>query len=119
MLKDGSWTAMIDRHKKLGDQPICTSNPFVLAIEEMLVLHAKSFAFKLSLKYTQKLPRIALYDDGCEVIGVSDPSVLIDSPYEARTRSILSKDKKLMKLLKSVAQDFEVGYKDLLWLKES
>jgi hypothetical protein len=34
-----------------------------LAIEEMLALHAKSFAFKLSLKYVQKLPRVVLYDE--------------------------------------------------------
>jgi hypothetical protein len=29
---------------------------------------------------------------------------------------MLSKDKKFMKLLKTVAEDFEVGYKDLLQL---
>jgi hypothetical protein len=80
----------------------------------MLVLHARSFAFKLSLKYVQKLPRVVLYDDGCGTIGANDPSHFIDSPHETRTRSILSKDKKFVKFLQTVAQDFETGYKDLL-----
>ena len=113
MLKDGSWTNI----KNHVGEPISTSNPYVLAIEEMLALHAKSFAFKLSLKYVQKLPRVVLYDDGCETIGMNDPSFFINSPYESRTRSILSKDKKFMKLLETVAQDFDIGHKDLLQLK--
>ena len=111
MLKNGSWNI-----KNHVGETISTSNTFVLAIEEMLALHARSFAFKLSLKYIQKLPRVVLYDDGCECIGVNDPSFFINLPYESRTRSMLAKDKKFMKLLNTVADDFEVGYKDLFQL---
>jgi hypothetical protein len=88
-----------------------------MAIEEMLVLHARSFAFKLSLKYTQILPRVSLHDNGCRGIIADDPSFFIDSPYKSRTRNILSNDRKFMKFLNTIAQDFEVGYKDLLQLK--
>lgn len=113
MLKDGSWTNI----KNHVGEPISTSNPYVLAIEEMLVLHARSFAFKLSLKYIQKLPRVVLYDDGCETIGLNDPSFFINSPYEIRTRSILAKDTKFMKFLETLVQDFDIGHKDLFQLK--
>lgn len=113
MLKDGPWTNI----KNHQGEPISTSNPYVLAIEEMLALHAKSFAFKISLKYIQKIPRVVLYDDGCESIGLNDPSFFINSPYESQTRSILAKDRKFMKFLETVVQDFDIGHKDLFQIK--
>jgi hypothetical protein len=104
------------------EAPTSVFNPYVKWIEEMLVWQAKSFAVKLSLKYIQRYPRVTFderrYEDEDYLPSVylRDRLSYFDSHYET-TKCILSKDKRFMNLLKGVAEDFDLGYKDLLRLE--
>jgi hypothetical protein len=106
----GSPTVNVHEMLKIAG-PFRSNNVFCKWIEESLEWHAKSFAFKLGLKYIEKYMRTLPSEGGLQ-FRVNDP---LPDDY---IRSILSKDTKFMLFLQVIAEEFEVGYRDLLQLNK-
>jgi hypothetical protein len=83
-------------------------------LESDLQLNAKLIAFRLGVMYSESNILVMVNSDD-----VADDSARVAMyELESTMKTILSKDKKFMQLLKLVHAEFGYGYKELRELKE-
>ncbi|HET7147811.1 MAG TPA: hypothetical protein VFI73_04860 [Candidatus Nitrosopolaris sp.] len=82
-------------------------------LESDLRLHAKVIAFKLGVAHSESTILAMANSDGA----ATDSSRVALYDLESSMKTVLSKDRKFMQLLKEVQKDFENGYKELVELK--
>ncbi|MFZ0513261.1 MAG: hypothetical protein WAM14_16750 [Candidatus Nitrosopolaris sp.] len=83
-------------------------------LESDLQWHAKVIAFKLGVMYSESNILVMVNSDDV----VNDSATVAMYDLESTMKTILSKDKRFMQLLKVVQGDFGYGYKELVELKE-
>jgi len=82
-------------------------------LESDLQLHAKLIAFKLGMMYSQSNILVMVNSDD-----VADDSARVAMyELESTMKTVLSKDKKFMRLLKAVQVDFEYTFREFMELK--
>jgi hypothetical protein len=79
-------------------------------LESDLRLHAKVIAFKLGVAHSESTILAMANSDGA----ANDSSRVALYDLESSMKTVLSKDKKFMQLLKAVQVDFANGYKELV-----
>jgi len=83
-------------------------------LESDLQLNAKLIAFRLGVMYSESNILVMVNSDD-----VADDSARVAMyELESTMKTILSKDKKFMQLLKVVQVDFECAFKEFMELKE-
>ena len=83
-------------------------------LESDLQFHAKLIAFRLGVRYSESNILLMVNSDDVD----DDSARVAIYELESTMKTILSKDKKFMQLLKVVHAEFGYGYKELSELKE-